>query len=179
MIIVYEKIMSLADINFDYLFSRSYDHLDGNFPWPDSVIGFFEKQNFYRSYLELAINGTRPVNATNDTFIMFKTIVDDEDLEFTAGYIDENGCFSIGWYLAARGPMNSRNWIYSPEAKIARNALFLDNGILTQKILTDKNSSLYRMFKLRANAGVCTIFDEYPSVEGDNPKNLVTLIVQR
>lgn len=176
--VVYEEITSLADIDFDLLFQQSFDRLDANFLWPSPLVTYDQKKEYYYNQLTSAINGTWELKSPTEVFKMYRTIVDGQIAEFVAGYVDNGDTYGGRWYLTAPTPDGSRNWMYTPEAQAARKVFFTDNGLVNIKYYTFVNSDLYRLVKMRATNGGITLLDEYPTVAGDNPHNLVTLVIQ-
>lgn len=177
MIITHQKITSLSEVNFDYLFLESVTRMEGNFLWARPDFTVEEKRDFYYNQLQDAIEGRSHLIKENETFFMFKTILDGEDKELSAGFIGQNGVYRGHWNLSAPDSTGSRNWIYTQEARDSRKALFNANGIVAYSMPTFVGSDLYRFVKYRENAGFFKILEEKPTIEGPNPQNLVTLVI--
>lgn len=177
MIISYEKIASLNEVNFDYLFIESFSRLDTNFLWYKPDLTFSDKKEFYLNQLQSAIEGKFPLEKDGDRFFMYKTLLDGEEKELSAGFIGIDGSYRGHWNLSASDTLGSRNWMYTKEARDARKILFNSNGAYSYTIFTFIGSDLYKFIKYRRNAGNFNIIEEKPTLPGINPQNLVTLII--
>lgn len=174
--IEYVKITSLAEVNFDYLFTQSLSSLNNNFLWSNPAWTDAEKKDFYTNQILQAIEGTWHLKGPQDTFFMYKTVVDGEDKELSAGFV-EGTLYKGRWNLSTPDINGSKNWIYTAENRTARKAFYTSNGLTSYVMYTLVGSELYNFIKYRASAGNFTIASEYPTVEGDNPLNLVTLVI--
>ncbi len=175
--IEYVKITSLEEVNFDYLFNQSLQNLDNNFIWGPGIVTDMDKLNAYKTQIISAMNNEWAVGRNStDVFFMYKTVVDGQDLELSAGFI-EGTIFKGRWNLSSVDSTGSKNWIYTTDNREARKAFYNNNGLTSYAMYTFVGSELYNFIRYRASAGNFTISAEFPTIEGDNPKNLVTLII--
>ena len=177
MVITHQKITSLAEVDFDYLFIESAPRIDGNFLWHNPRASVPEKRDFYYNQLSEAINGASHLRRDGEIFFMFKSLIDGQDKELSAGFIGDNGQYRLHWNLSAPDATGSRNWIYTQEARESRRALLNASGITSYVIPTYVGSDIYKFVKYRENAGNFRILEERPTVFGPNPNNLVTLVI--
>lgn len=177
MVITHQKIASLAEVDFDYLFSESASRIDGNFLWANPSATFSEKKEFYLSQLQDAIEDRSHLMKDGEKFFMFKSLVDGEDKELSAGFIGVDGRYRLHWNLSAPDSTGSRNWIYTKESRDSRKALLNSNGITAYVMPTYIGSDLYKFVKYRKNAGNFELLEEKPTIPGVNPNNLVTLVI--
>lgn len=177
MTVNHQRITSLSEVDFDYLFIESVDKIEGNFFWWRPSLTVAEKKDYYYKQLQDAVEGRSPLIQENETFFMFKTLLNGQDKELSAGFIGQDGVYRGQWNLSAPDSTGSRNWIYTQETRDSRKALFNENGITAYSIPTFVGSDLYKFVKYRENAGFFKILEEKPTVEGPNPRNLVTLVI--
>ena len=158
--IAFVQLNSLSEIDFDYIFDRSFDAVETNWP-PDSSLTYEEKKTIFRDQ----ISG----GEGQPSFLLFKVIdADTSDLlAVGCGYITEDGIFDSRQSLTSKNAANSRNWVYSTEHKTARNDFFRGLGISKMKYNNvPVTSSLYRVLKLRSTAGNYHIIEETDSIPG-------------
>lgn len=179
MTVTFTKINTLDDVEFDTLFDDSVVHLDSNFIWPGTITTLEEKRQSYRERLQAAIDGDMSLaSSPNSRFLMYKVEIGSKDVMVNAGFIDAVGSYKTHWYLTSPDATNSRNWLYTQAMDDARSNFFAEEGITSYKVLTFVDSPLYRLIKSRFAANRNVILDEYPTIEGENPQNLVTIVLQ-
>lgn len=176
-----QLIDSLDDLDFDALFAASYTRIEKNFIWDPRINEYEARKNYYAGQLQQAIEGTWPHKNDTDTFIMFTTTVDGVLVDFSAGYLQTDGIVSLRWNLASEGINGNHNWRFSPEARVERKRFSDEIGAAGFKHYTWVGSLIYRMLKLREQAGHVTL-EESPTVfDGSNPHpnhQLVSVIVR-
>lgn len=175
--IEFVQIDSLDDIDFDYLFSESYVRMENTFLWAPGINTYEQRKQFYFNQLQSGIDGTWPLKNDTDTFVMIVTKVDNEVVEFAAGFMDEDRYLSLRWHLTAPGSTGNRNWRYSAEANQARRALVSQLNAAGFKEFTWKGSLHYRMLRMRAQTGNFTL-EEVPSEATHPTHDLVTFIIR-
>lgn len=177
MIVEFVEIGSLAEIDFDYMFTESYSRMENTFLWPPMCVTYEQRKQFYYDQLLAADNGTWPLKNETDTFILIVTKVDGEIVEFTAGFRDENDVVSLRWHLTAPGADGKRNWRYSQEALQARKDFVAQAGIKAFKEFTWKGSLHYRMLRMRAQTGNF-ILEEAPNTNSHPNHELVEFTIR-
>ena len=176
MIIEYKEITSLEQVDFDSLFYQSLSRLDANYLWGRDNLTPEQKRDIYYNRLLDATLDKSHLKKDGDRFLMYKILVDGVERELSAGFVSGTTYIPY-WHLTAPDPTGSRNWLYLPETREARKAFFYERVIYSMAIRTFKGSELYNIIKSRSTTGNFQILDERPTIEGDNPQNLVTLTI--
>lgn len=176
MTVIHQKITSLAEVDFDYLFTESASRIDGNFLWNPSFT-LEDKKQFYYNQIQDAIEGKSHLIKDGETFFMFKTMIDGQDKELSAGFKGIDGKYRGHWNLSAPDNTGSRNWIYTKETRDSRKLLLNSEGITAYSMPTYVGSDLYKFVKYRKNAGNFELLEERPTIPGPNPQKLVTLVI--
>lgn len=143
----FQKINTLAEVDFDGLFIESFPDFDINFLWQPEITTIELKKDFYKNQLEAAINGISPLIAPNESFMMYKVSQDNVDILLCAGFIEEDGISFRGhWYLSR--PINgSRSWIHSSDMIANRKAFFTNAGVTSLVFPTHNSSLMYKTVK--------------------------------
>jgi len=172
----YKKVTKLSAVDLDTLFESSMAALDQNFPW-NPLFTATDKKKFYLDQLSSAVKGKWKIKDETDTFFMYAVYADNILCQFVAGYIQSNGSFRVHWMLT--NPINdSRNWLYTPENRSALVKFYADNSITSYRVTTFIGSSIYKLMKLRANAGFFEIVDEELGQLLQQNKQLVILTIR-
>lgn len=156
MSIVFERIYSWNDFDFDALFEASKEHLQANF---FSNIPFAmsdeQKKEYYKQQLQTGFNGTDIyLKKENEEFFCFKGTVDGIVMEFGAGYIEEDTCtLRFHWYLTAPDINGSRNILHVNSTADIRKPFYAQHGITRYRLLSSKDSDLHKWFRSRVNSG--------------------------
>lgn len=178
MIVQTQLIDSIDDIDFDALFAASYSRIEMNFIWHPAVNTFEQRKEFYRRQLQMAIDGNWALKNETDTFIMFTTTVDGQLVDFSAGYLEADGIVSLRWNLASDGINGNHNWRFSLEARDERKRFTAEIGATGYRHYTWTGSLIYRMLKLREQAGYVTLEEEPFDIPSAASRQMMKIIVR-
>lgn len=169
--IEFQTVTSLAEVDFDGLYSSSLPDINNNFLWAENLRTDEERKEFYRTQLLSAMAGESYLSSGNE-FFMYKIVIDGVDHLLAAGFIEPSPrCFKGHWFLT-KAYNNSRSWIFAPETTPIRSAFFASYNIDMYKAPTHVNSAFYAA--LRRNSGD-KILEEVPSFEGA-PSNYTMIV---
>lgn len=160
--ISYQKITSLGEVDFDTLFLASFDLFDRSFPLPTSFT-YEQKKQLYLDQLQSAFDGSWSVKNTDDTFLIYKGLVDGSECALTGGYVQSDGAFRVHWMLTAPSG-NNRNWLYSSEHRAALKAIFAQESVVYYMACTFVGSDIYNIIQSRKAAKFFTVAEEGPIV---------------
>lgn len=192
MLLQFEQVTSLNQIDFDTLYANSSAAFDRNFPWnlafPLQTPTIEEKKNFYLNQLQQAINSNSSLQHENEELLMFKVLLDGKVVMFKGGFVEADQITHRGhWFLTDTDDTGSRNWMYSAEFDEAQRNFYAQFGITHHKVLTYEGADLYRMMKSRTYyvqsrnlIGRAIVIDEQPMnlPPVANSPNFVVLTVQ-
>jgi len=168
MITSYTLINDLSEIDFDDLYERSKDAVDANWPKASTLTDAERKSNMI-ALIESGINNEWPglnPHGPNDRYIVIKTtdIETGITMGMASGFILEDGTFDGRHSLAAPDENGSRNYIYTEENRMQRNALNIQIGVdkmLYRNIPAD--SIMHRILRQRENTGNYEILEDSES----------------
>ena len=167
--ITFERIYSLADVDYDTLCDDSFPDIDNNFF--EKVPGQLtveQKKQYYYDQCQAAIDGRSSLQKDAEIFFGFKIVVDGIDRVLNAGFVEADGVTYRGhWYLTS--PIDgSRSFIYSAEAAAARRAFYEANGIAHYKAPTFTGSLMYQALHRNNTSNVVSIEEETVNSVVDN-----------
>lgn len=177
MIVETYLIDSLNDVDLDALFTASFTRMEKNFIWPPGLT-YDQKKATYLYQLDSAVNGTWALKNDTDTFLMFVTKVDGVLVDFSAGYLEQDGIVSLRWNLASEGFEGSHNWRFTPEARDERKRFTTEIGATGYRHYTWVGSLIYRMLKLREQTGHVTLEEEPFTLPGNHGYQMVKVVVR-
>ena len=181
MIVQFEQIQSIEEIDYDYLFDQSYTRMDNTFLWAPVLNTYETRKAFYRKQIQSAIDGTWPLKNEGEPFVMIVTRVDGEIVEFTAGFKQDSGYLSLHWHLTSpTSSEGNRNWRYTPEAHEARKSFLTGLGVVGTTEYTWIGSLHYRTLKTRLATGRFTMEERIMHERGNPPggRQLVELKIR-
>jgi hypothetical protein len=181
MIVQFEQIQSIDEIDFDHLFEQSYSRMENTFLWSPVLNTYETRKQFYRYQLQTAIEDKWPLKNEGEPFVMIVTRVDGDIVEFTAGFKEDTGYISLHWHLTSP-TLNegNRNWRYTPESHEARVAFLNSIGVVGTKEYTWIGSLHYRTLKTRLATGRFTMRERVMHERGTPPggRQLVELTIR-
>lgn len=171
MTITYSLINSLDDIDYDDLYERSKDVVELNWPADSPLQGNDIKNhiaNMINSGLANEWPGLNP-HSPHDRFVLFKSEEAETGLVvgLIAAYITPEGILDGRHSFSTPDSTGSRNFLYTAETVQNRDQFYRDLGVTQIKYNNiPADSSLYRLLKLRANAGYFTIVSDEEAMPG-------------
>lgn len=169
MSIVFERIHSIEDFDYDAMFQASEIHLDENFfakvPYP---LTYEEKKQYYKDQLQSAFDGKSYLQRENEQLFLFLGVFDGIPMEFGGGYIENDGeTLRFHWYLTAPDTNGSRNILHLDSTADIRKVFYNAHGITKYRVETYVDSPLHKWMKLRAASGHRVILSETTTVISD------------
>lgn len=172
MSITHSIINSLDEIDFDDLYERSRDVVELNWP-ADSPIQGDDIKTHMINMIQSGINNEWPglnPHSPTDRYIMFNSVESATGLlvGLVCAYITEDGTLDGRHSFSTPDSSGSRNYIYTLENVQVRNEFYRDIGVTKVKYNNiPANSNLYKLLRLRSNAGYFTILsDEETTMPG-------------
>lgn len=169
MAVTFERIYSIADVDFDTLCDDSFPDINNNFfVKVDGNHTDSEKKQYYLDQLLAAMAGTSGLQKEGESFFGFKIVINGVDRVLNAGFVEADGTTYRGhWYLTS--PIGgSRSFIYTEEAGTARRTFYQSNGITHYKAPTFNSSLMYQALQRNDTSNVINIVETIANPNTDD-----------